>query len=106
MEVRWPLEYFHNPTSNNPIEKIWDDIDGYTFESQFEKEDRIEKIDFVIPFIPLKYNNKIIKGCFFSQGVDIIIEKFPKLKEIFFPIANSMFSSYPQSEYADAYFTC
>ena len=103
---KWPSEYFHNPTSNNPIEKIWDDIDGYTFESQFEKEDRIEKIDFVIPFIPLKYNNKIIKGCFFSQGVDIIIEKFPKLKEIFFPIANSMFSSYPQSEYADAYFTC
>ena len=103
---KWPSEYFHNPNSDKPIEQIWDDIDAYTFESQFEQEDRIEKIDFVIPFIPLKYRKKIIKGCFYSQAVDVIIEKFPKLKEIFFPIANSMFSSYPQSEYADAYFTC
>ena len=102
----WPGEYFHNPNSNKPIEQIWDDIDAYTFESQFEQPDRIEKIDFVIPFIPLNYKGKILKGCFYSQAVDIIIEKFPKLKEIFFPIANSMFSSYPQSEYADAYFTC
>ena len=102
----WPGEYFHNPNSNKPIEQIWDDIDAYTFESQFEQPDRIEKIDFVIPFIPLNYKGKILKGCFYSQAVDVIIEKFPQLKEIFFPIANSMFSSYPQSEYADAYFTC
>lgn len=103
---KWPSEYFHNPLSNKPIEQIWDDIDAYTFESQFELEDRIEKIDFVIPFIPLNYQGKVIKGVFYSQAVDIIIEKFPRLKEIFFPIANSMFSSYPQSEYADVYFTC
>ena len=103
---KWPSEYFHNPLSNKPIEQIWDDIDAYTFESQFELEDRIEKIDFVIPFIPLNYQGKVIKGVFYSQAVDIIIEKFPRLKEIFFPIANSMFSSYPQSEYADIYFTC
>lgn len=103
---KWPNEYFHNPNSNKPIEQIWDDIDGYTFESQFEQEDRIEKIDFVVPFIPLNYKGKVLKGCFYSQAVDVIIEKFPQLKEIFFPIANSMFSSYPQSEHADAYFTC
>lgn len=103
---KWPSEYFHNPLSNKPIEQIWDDIDAYTFESQFESEDRIEKIDFVIPFIPLNYQGKVIKGVFYSQAVDVIIEKFPRLKEIFFPIANSMFSSYPQSEYADVYFTC
>ena len=103
---KWPSEYFHNPLSNKPIEQIWDDIDAYTFESQFELEDRIEKIDFVIPFIPLNYQGKVIKGVFYSQAVDVIIEKFPRLKEIFFPIANSMFSSYPQSEYADVYFTC
>lgn len=103
---RWPGEYFHNPKSEKPIEQIWDDIDGYTFESQFEQVDRLEKIDFVVPFIPLNYKGKILKGCFYSQAVDVIIEKFPQLKEIFFPIANSMFSSYPQSEHADAYFVC
>ena len=94
---KWPVEYFHNPNPNKPIEQIWDDIDAYTFESQFEQPDRIEKIDFVIPFIPLKYGTKTIKGVFYSQAVDVIIERFPRLKEIFFPIANSMFSSYPQS---------
>ena len=103
---KWPEEYFHNPNSEKPIKQIWDDIDAYTFESQFEQEDHLEKIDFVVPFIPLNYKRKIVKGCFYSQAVDIIIERFPRLKEIFFPIANSMFASYPQSKYADAYFVC
>ena len=103
---KWPVEYFQNPNINKPIEQIWDDIDNYTFEEQFEKEDRLEKIDFVIPLPPLKYDGITTKGVFYSQAVDVIIEKFPRLKEIFFPIANSMFSSYPQSEYADAYFVC
>lgn len=102
---KWPTQYFQNPNVNKPIEEIWDDIDNYTFEEQFEKEEKINNIDFVIPFPPLKYKGEVIKGVFFSQAVDVIIEKFPRLKEIFFPIANSMFSSYPQSEHADAYFT-
>ena len=102
---KWPNDFFHNPKSEKPIEQIWDEIDSYTFEEQYEKEDKIEKMDFVIPFPPLKYRGDVIKGCFFSQAVDVIIEEFPRLKEIFFPIANSMFSSYPQSEHADAYFT-
>ena len=67
---------------------------------------RIEKIDFVIPFPPLKHEGKVTKGVFFSQAVDVIVEKFPRIKEIFFPIANSMFSSYPDSVHADAFFVC
>jgi len=103
---KWPSEYFQNPNVNKPLEQIWDDIDNYTFEEQFEKEDKLDHFDFVIPFVPLKYKGKVIKGCFYSQAVDVIIERFPRLKEIFFPIANSMFSSYPSSVHADAYFTC
>lgn len=102
----WPGEYFHKTQHDKPIEEIWDEIDDFTFEEQFEKENAINKIDFVIPFPPLNYKGKIIKGVFYSQAVDIIIERFPRLKEIFFPIANSMFSSYPQSIHADAYFVC
>ena len=102
----WPVEYFHNPNSNKPIEQIWADIDGYTFEGMYENESMSEKIDFVIPFPPLKMKGKTVKGMFFSQGTDTIMEKFPKLKEIFFPIANSMFSSYPRSKHARYYFTC
>ena len=103
---RWPVEYFQNPNVNKPIEQIWDDIDNYTFEEQYEKEEKFDKIDFVIPLPPLKYGGVVTKGVFYSQAVDVIIEKFPRLKEIFIPIANSMFSSYPQSEFADAYFVC
>ena len=103
---RWPVSYFQNPNVQKPIEEIWEDIDGYTFEEQYEPEAQHEKIDFVIPIPPLRYKNKVLKGLFYSQGVDIIIEKYPRLKEIFFPIANSMFSSYPGSEHADCFFTC
>ena len=103
---KWPTAYFKNPNIDKPIEEIWDEIDGYTFEEQFEKPDRIEKIDFVIPFPPLKHEGKVTKGVFFSQAVDVIVEKFPRIKEIFFPIANSMFSSYPDSVHADAFFVC
>lgn len=103
---KWPVEYFQNPNINKPIEQIWDDIDNYTFEEQFERKEKIESMDFVIPLPPLKYAGIITKGVFYSQSVDLIIEKFPRLKEIFIPIANSMFSSYPQSIHADAYFVC
>ena len=103
---KWPLAYFKNPNINKPIEEIWEDIDNYTFEEQFEKEDRIEKIDFVIPFPPLKHEGKVTKGVFYSQAVDLLVERFPRIKEIFIPIANSMFSSYPDSDHADAYFVC
>ena len=102
----WPTAYFKNPNINKPIEEIWADIDNYTFEEQYEKEESIQKIDFVIPFPPLKYEGKVTKGVFYSQAVDVIVEKFPRIKEIFFPIANSMFSSYPGSVHADAFFTC
>ena len=104
--AKWPVEYFRSPRIEKPIEQIWEDIDGFTFESQYEDPSYIEKMDFVIPLPPLKYQGKILKGVFYSQAVDIIVEKFPRIKEIFHPIANSMFASYPGSEHADAYFAC
>ena len=102
----WPNEHIRNPLTNKSLEEVWDDIDNFSWEGMYEIEKNYNKIDFIIPFIPLKYEDKIIKGAFFSQAVDVIIGKYPQLKEIFFPIANSMFASYPQSVYADAFFAC
>lgn len=102
----WPTQYFQTPNIDEPIEKIWDTIDGYTFESMYELEDRLEEINFIVVLPPLKYKNKVVKGMFFSQAVDAIVEKYPRIKEIFHPIANSMFAGYPGSQYADAYFVC
>ena len=65
---KWPTAHFDNPKSDKPIEEIWDEIDGYTFESVFEGDDKIEDFDFVIPLPPLKYRGKVLKGLFFSQA--------------------------------------
>lgn len=104
--AKYPYDYILNPEPNKTKEEMWDIIDGWTQESTFEKEGQESEIDFIVPFPPLQYKNKTIKGVFFSQAVDKIVERWPKIKEIFFPVANSMFSGYPQSEYADYYFTC
>ncbi len=104
--VNYPFEYLQNPNPKKTQKEMWEVLDGYTCESYYEDESRKNNIDFVIPFPPLGYKGKIIKGAFFSQAVDIIVELYPKIKNIFFPIANSMWSGYPQSEYADYYFVC
>ena len=103
---KYPYEYIHEPNPKKTKEEMWDILDGWTHEWAFEKPGEESKIDLTIPLPPLEYKGKILKGVFFSQSVDTIVENFPKIKEIFFPIANSMYSSYPQSEYADYYFTC
>lgn len=102
----WPNHFFHDPHCDMPIEEIWDEIDAYTFEEGYKEEDKKKDIDFVIPLPPLDYGGKRTKGVFYSQGVDVILEKYPRLKEIFFVCANSMFASYPWAKDADAFFTC
>ncbi len=105
-KVKWSKEYFNTPFSNKSIKEIWDDIDNYSFESVFEKDDYRNKVDFVVVVPPLSYKGKFIKGVFYSQAVDRILSEIPKLSEIFISVANSMWSSYPMSEMADCYFTC
>lgn len=39
----WPTEYFKNPNPNDPIEKIWDKMDGYTFEELYISEEGQKK---------------------------------------------------------------
>ena len=78
----WPSEYMQNPHSDKPIEQIWDDIDAYSFESMYSKTPK--KIEFVVPFPPLDFDGKFIKGVFYSQAVDLIVEKYPEIKKIFF----------------------
>lgn len=101
----WPEEYMHNPNINKPIEQIWEDMDAYSFEQRYEN-DLKDKLSVVIPFPPLKYNGKFLKGIFYSNATRTIIKKLPELKKLFFVCANSMFASYPWSDVADMYFTC
>lgn len=107
MRGRWPEEYMHNPSIDKPIEQIWDDIDNYSFEERYEEtKDLHRSINFVVPLPPLFYEGRFLKGIFYSQATNMLVNKFPELKKMFNVCANSMFSSYPWSEKADCYFTC
>lgn len=105
MKNIWPEEYMHNPNINKPIEQIWDDMDAYSFEERYEN-DLKNKLTLVIPFPPMFYKGKFLKGIFYSNATRTIMRKLPELKELFFVCANSMFASYPWSNVADMFFTC
>lgn len=106
MKGVWPEKYMHNPNIDKPIEEIWDDIDAYSFEELYEQEDRLASISFLVPFPPMKYKGKFIKGICFSQSTRILLDKYPEMKQLFHVCANSMFASYPWSHKADMFFTC
>ena len=107
MKGVWPENYMHNPNVSKPIEQIWDDIDNYSFEERYiETKSLHGSLSFVVPLPPLCYNAKFVKGIFYTQAVDMLLDKFPELKEMFNVCANSMFSSYPWAKYADYYFVC
>ena len=106
MKGAYPVKYFLNPSINQPIEEIWDDIDAYTGE-YFEDEPHLhKKIDFVVPLPPLKYKGKFLKGLFFSQACEYILKLYPELKKIFIPCAYTMWSNYSWSDSAEVYLTC
>ncbi|MBQ8635625.1 glycosyltransferase [bacterium] len=106
MKGKYPTEYLINPNVNKPIEEIWNDIDSYSGE-YFEDEKYLhEKIDFFIPLPPLKYKGKITKGIFFSQALEYVLKLYPRLKEIFFCGAYTMWSSYSWCDKADFYLSC
>jgi glycosyltransferase involved in cell wall biosynthesis len=100
---RFPTEYFHNPGVNKPIEEIYADLDGYSYEFFGEDSNRLSAIDFIQVLPPLFYEGKFIKGVFFSQAVDWLIERLPQLPQLFHSLAYSMGCSYPWSEQADGY---
>ena len=106
MKGIWPEQYMHNPDMNKPIEQIWDDIDGYSFEELYEQENKWGSLSFLVPFPPMNYKGKFIKGICFSQGTRLLMEQYPDMKKLFHVCANSMFASIPWSHNADMFFTC
>ena len=101
----WPEEYMHNPNVQKPIEQIWDDIDAYSFEDLYEETQGYESLlRMIIPFPPLKYKGKFIKGAFYSQASRVIMKKYPELSKLFFVMAESTFASYPKNHNADYFF--
>ncbi len=102
----WPTQYFHTPHSDNSLEQIWDDIDNWSFEDDYNREDHHNAIYMIVPFPPMELNGKFLKGMFFSQACDTLLAKFPNLKKMFNVVAHTMFSSYSHCDGADICFAC
>ena len=109
-----PKGYCHTYFYDNPnvekekdIEEIYRLIQEYS--SEFFIDDPLylrQCTDFFVPLPPLKYKGVFLKGMFLSQGVDYIHSLFPKINELFFSMAFSMWGSIPYSEKAECYLTC
>ncbi|MDB5101172.1 MAG: putative glycosyl transferase [Cyanobacteria bacterium RYN_339] len=103
-DVHYPLEYAQATTTAKPVEHVWADINRYTCEISPEEDYFFHNIDFSVLIPPLAYEGTFLKGLYFSQAVDVLNQKFPRLPRIFHSIANSMWSSCPWAQSADAYF--
>ncbi|HEY9783965.1 MAG TPA: glycosyltransferase [Candidatus Obscuribacterales bacterium] len=96
-------KYFQNPNIDQPLEKIFMDLDAYTLEC-FEDEPHMDvNIDFTVVLPPLKYKGRKVKGLYCSQAVDVLTKRKPDLRKLFNSVAYSMWISYPWSVFADAY---
>lgn len=97
---------YSNPNTNKPLEEVWADIQDYSAETFPDNEDKFKKKTFVsVVLPPLEYNGTFLKGMYLSQGVDCIQELYPNHKELFIPMATSMWSSISLSEHPDVYLT-
>ena len=102
----WPEQYLANPNPDKKIEEIWTDLDNYSFEELYSKENMLNTTRVLVALPPLLYRGKFVKGFCFTQCADLIIEKLPDVQKLFHVCANSMTFSYPWSQKADCYFTC
>src|SRR5579883_1678559 len=98
-------EYYRNSSVQKPIEQIYADMDAFTCEISEGEEELYEEIDLWVPLPPLFYENRFIKGIFFSKATDLLLQRYPQLSEIFHSASISAWSSYPYSNLADIYFT-
>lgn len=103
-------EYFYtNPNleKEKSMEEIYREIQLYS--GEFFTTDALyykEQTDFMVALPPLFYEGKFVKGMFLSEGVDYIHSIFPRINELFFSMAYSMWSSIPYSEKAEVFLTC
>lgn len=105
MRGNYPYEYLNNTNIQKSMEEIWDDIDDFTMEIYPEDAEN-RKIDLFIPIPPLKYDGIFTKGLLMTQSAEYIIDKYPKIKDLFFVGAYSMCCAYSWCDKADIYFTC
>jgi glycosyltransferase involved in cell wall biosynthesis len=97
--------FIDQPTPK-PYESVYADIDSYSMEFFPDEEDFREKIDVFTLLPPLSSDGVFTKGILMTQGVDLLVQQFPEVKDFFHLGAYSMWCSYPWSTEADSLFVC
>ncbi len=106
MKGVWPVQYLDNPNPNQPIEKIWDTLDAFSFEEIYTQGEPFEKkANLTVCIPPVKFGPIFIKGFAYSQVSEYLIKKVPNIKRLFHICGNAMTFSYAWSEGVDCLFT-
>lgn len=100
---KYQNEYFFNPKINKPIEAIYEDLDGYSYEVFPDEPDRFFMLEIAVVLPPVEYEGKFLKGILFTIGGDALLELCPEFASLFHIIAYSGWTSYAWSKKADAY---
>ncbi len=95
--------YVSNPKIEKPIEAIYADLDAYSYEIDEADVHRFETVSFYMVLPPVKYENRLIKGFYYSESVDLLNKVLPQLPQYFCSLAYSMWCSHPRSKTADVY---
>ncbi|HET6345459.1 MAG TPA: glycosyl transferase family 1, partial [Myxococcota bacterium] len=99
-----PIAYYSNPNVSKPLDDIFTDINEFTDEVFPHETERFGNLAVFILLPPLLYDGHFVKGILFTQGAELLIERFPWIQEVFHIYAYSMWSSFPQSTRADGLF--
>lgn len=101
----YPQSYLRDPHVGAPDEAVYGDLDAWSYELDAEDPADVPRAGLVAILPPLYHEGVFVKGLYYSHGLDILVREVPRLREIAFGIANSMWCSYPWSKSADAMFT-
>jgi hypothetical protein len=118
MPFVWGQQVFMRQPRQYPIDLLTHDLDAetcladrltqhqqYTKECLSGEEDRFETIDIQVILPPLQYQNRFVKGLYYSQGTEVLAQELKDLSVYYYAIADSQWGAYPWSRSADAYFT-
>lgn len=102
---RHPHAYFADPAVDKSTEEIFADLDSFTDEVFHADTGRHAVMSTFILLPPVRFGGKFLKGVLFTHGADLLVERNPRVKELFFVFAYSMWCSVPTSVHADGLFT-
>lgn len=96
------IEFLDNPNIDRTPAQIYAALDEFTDEIFAENTERFGNISVYVILPPLRYEGRFVKGLMFTESAELLVQRYPRIKEIFHLCAYSMWSSVAWSVQADA----